>query len=268
MRVPIAWLAEYVDLPRRGTVGRGPRRRARPARARGRGVAPPGAVVTGPLVVGRVLEIEELTEFKKPIRYCQVDVGRRPDAARGIVCGATQLRRRRPGGRRAARRRPARRLRDRRAQDLRPRLRRHDLLGPRAGHRRGPRRHPGAAAGHAPTRATTPRRAARAWTTPSSSSPSRPTAATACRCAASPASWHRPRRRRSRDPGAGYDLPAPTGDAAGRCGSPTRAGCDRFVAGRVDRPRPDRAHALVDAPPAAAVRASARSRWPSTSPTT
>nr|WP_239522102.1 phenylalanine--tRNA ligase subunit beta [Geodermatophilus sabuli] len=44
------------------------------------------AVVTGPLVVGRVLGIEELTGFKKPIRYCQVDVGE--DAPRGIVCGA------------------------------------------------------------------------------------------------------------------------------------------------------------------------------------
>ena len=31
--------------------------------------------VTGPLVIGRVAEIEELTGFKKPIRYCQVDVG-------------------------------------------------------------------------------------------------------------------------------------------------------------------------------------------------
>nr|WP_208383837.1 phenylalanine--tRNA ligase subunit beta [Modestobacter marinus] len=43
-------------------------------------------VTTGPLVVGRVLEIEELTGFKKPIRYCQVEVGE--DAPRGIVCGA------------------------------------------------------------------------------------------------------------------------------------------------------------------------------------
>ena len=30
---------------------------------------------SGPLVVGRVLEIEELTGFKKPIRCCQVDDG-------------------------------------------------------------------------------------------------------------------------------------------------------------------------------------------------
>ncbi|WOC13864.1 phenylalanine--tRNA ligase subunit beta [Gordonia sp. MP11Mi] len=42
--------------------------------------------ITGPLVVGRVAEIEELTDFKKPIRFCQVEVGE--DAPRDIVCGA------------------------------------------------------------------------------------------------------------------------------------------------------------------------------------
>ncbi len=31
--------------------------------------------VDGPLTVGRVADIEELTEFKKPIRACKVDVG-------------------------------------------------------------------------------------------------------------------------------------------------------------------------------------------------
>lgn len=39
-----------------------------------------------PLVVGRVAEITELTEFKKPIRFCKVDVGN-PDLQE-IVCGA------------------------------------------------------------------------------------------------------------------------------------------------------------------------------------
>ncbi|CAM3106079.1 phenylalanine--tRNA ligase subunit beta [Skermania piniformis] len=38
------------------------------------------------LVVGRVVDIEELTEFKKPIRYCHVDTGEQQ--FRGIVCGA------------------------------------------------------------------------------------------------------------------------------------------------------------------------------------
>jgi phenylalanyl-tRNA synthetase beta chain len=46
----------------------------------------PVGPVSGPLTVGRVAEIEELTEFKKPIRACKVDVGE-PEP-RDIVCGA------------------------------------------------------------------------------------------------------------------------------------------------------------------------------------
>ena len=45
--------------------------------------------VSGPLRVGRVTAIEELTEFKKPIRACKVDVGEGAD--RDIVCGATNF---------------------------------------------------------------------------------------------------------------------------------------------------------------------------------
>jgi phenylalanyl-tRNA synthetase beta chain len=45
--------------------------------------------VDGPLTVGRVASIEELTEFKKPIRACKVDVGE--EKLREIVCGATNF---------------------------------------------------------------------------------------------------------------------------------------------------------------------------------
>ncbi len=45
--------------------------------------------VVGPLTVGRVVEIEELTEFKKPIRACKVAVGEA--GPRDIVCGATNF---------------------------------------------------------------------------------------------------------------------------------------------------------------------------------
>jgi phenylalanyl-tRNA synthetase beta chain len=45
--------------------------------------------VDGPLTVGRVASIEELTEFKKPIRACNVDVGE--EKPREIVCGATNF---------------------------------------------------------------------------------------------------------------------------------------------------------------------------------
>lgn len=46
----------------------------------------PTGPVSGPLTVGRVASIEELTEFKKPIRACTVDVGE-PEP-RDIICGA------------------------------------------------------------------------------------------------------------------------------------------------------------------------------------
>ena len=49
----------------------------------------PVGPVSGPLTVGRVLEIEELTEFKKPIRAVKVDVGQ--SEPRDIVCGATNF---------------------------------------------------------------------------------------------------------------------------------------------------------------------------------
>jgi phenylalanyl-tRNA synthetase beta chain len=87
VRVPIGWLAEYVDVPAGTSVEELDAAFVRLGleveeihRAQ---------EVTGPLVVGKVLEIEELTGFKKPIRYCQVEVGE--DAPRGIVCGATNF---------------------------------------------------------------------------------------------------------------------------------------------------------------------------------
>jgi phenylalanyl-tRNA synthetase beta chain len=49
----------------------------------------PVGPVSGPLTVGRVVEIEEVTEFKKPIRAVKVDVGEA--APRDIVCGATNF---------------------------------------------------------------------------------------------------------------------------------------------------------------------------------
>jgi phenylalanyl-tRNA synthetase beta chain len=49
----------------------------------------PVGPVAGPLTVGRVVEIEELTEFKKPVRAVKVEVGE--VEPRDIVCGATNF---------------------------------------------------------------------------------------------------------------------------------------------------------------------------------
>ncbi|MCS4532658.1 phenylalanine--tRNA ligase subunit beta [Corynebacterium sp. ES2794-CONJ1] len=46
--------------------------------------------ISGPLVIGRVADIEELEGFKKPIRHCHVDVGQSNGTGdlQSIVCGA------------------------------------------------------------------------------------------------------------------------------------------------------------------------------------
>ena len=45
------------------------------------------------VVVGEVLDVEELTQFKKPIRYCHVAVSSpaHPDRSHEVVCGATNF---------------------------------------------------------------------------------------------------------------------------------------------------------------------------------
>ncbi len=88
MLVPVSWLAEYASLPDGITVDELDAAFVRMA-FEVDGVEDLRTRVSGPLVVGRVLEISELTEFKKPIRYCQVEVGEA--APRGIVCGATNF---------------------------------------------------------------------------------------------------------------------------------------------------------------------------------
>ncbi|HVV12417.1 phenylalanine--tRNA ligase subunit beta [Amycolatopsis sp.] len=102
MRVPVSWLTEHLDA---GEVG--PQELADAFVRIGIEVDDVHRLgaVTGPVVVGRVAEIEDLTEFKKPIRYCRVETGEEVTAdeeseedegphgikTRGIVCGATNF---------------------------------------------------------------------------------------------------------------------------------------------------------------------------------
>ncbi|MFI6723844.1 phenylalanine--tRNA ligase subunit beta [Streptomyces sp. R-74717] len=89
MRVPLSWLREYVDLPATET-GRDVQAKLVSAGLEVETVEQLGAGLKGPLVVGKVLTIEELTEFKKPIRFCTVDVGQANGTGepQEIVCGA------------------------------------------------------------------------------------------------------------------------------------------------------------------------------------
>src|SRR4051794_11261455 len=86
MRVPVSWLREYVEAPtdpaalERALVGQG---------IEVEQVTDLAATVQGPLLVGRVLTATLLTQFKKPIRYCTVEVGE--EQPRGIICGAPNV---------------------------------------------------------------------------------------------------------------------------------------------------------------------------------
>ena len=149
MRLPLSWLREHVALPPSLTsreIAAGLVRLGVEVEE----IDEVGADLVGPLLVGRVLEVEEFTASNgKTIRWCQVDVGVGP--ARDHLRRA-QLRRRRPGRGRAARRGAARWVRHHRPQDLRARVGRDDLLGPRARPRRRALRDHRAAAGAGPGR--------------------------------------------------------------------------------------------------------------------
>ncbi|MFB6847616.1 phenylalanine--tRNA ligase subunit beta [Streptomyces sp. NPDC056373] len=89
MRVPLSWLREYVDLPETET-GRDVQAKLISAGLEVETVEQLGADLKGPLVVGQVATIEELTDFKKPIRFCTVDVGQANGTGepQEIICGA------------------------------------------------------------------------------------------------------------------------------------------------------------------------------------
>ena len=87
MRAPVSWLREFVAIPA-DQDGRAIAEKLINAGLEVETVEALGAGVVGPLVVGHVVSIEELTEFKKPIRWCQVDVGPEHGGVRGVICGA------------------------------------------------------------------------------------------------------------------------------------------------------------------------------------
>ncbi|MBO0653419.1 phenylalanine--tRNA ligase subunit beta [Streptomyces triculaminicus] len=89
MRAPLSWLREYVDLPA-GETGRDVQAKLIAAGLEVERVEQLGADIKGPLVVGKVLTIEELEGFRKPIRFCTVDVGDANGTGepQEIVCGA------------------------------------------------------------------------------------------------------------------------------------------------------------------------------------
>jgi phenylalanyl-tRNA synthetase beta chain len=88
MRLPLSWLLEYAAIELRPDDEAGVADLARRLTACGleiESVEQVGHDISG-LVIAEVLDIEELTGFSKPIRYCQVSTG--DGLERHVICGA------------------------------------------------------------------------------------------------------------------------------------------------------------------------------------
>jgi phenylalanyl-tRNA synthetase beta chain len=88
MEVPLSWLASCAALPA-GTEPEEVARRLTAAGLEVESVQRVGEEITG-IVVARVLDIEELTGYAKPIRYCRVTAGDRA-GQRSVICGAVNF---------------------------------------------------------------------------------------------------------------------------------------------------------------------------------
>ncbi|HUB40628.1 MAG TPA: phenylalanine--tRNA ligase subunit beta [Streptosporangiaceae bacterium] len=88
MRLPLSWLLEYAAIDLSPDDAQGVADMSRRLTACGlevESVEPVGQDISG-VVVAEVLDVEELTGFNKPIRYCQVSIA--DGQERHVICGA------------------------------------------------------------------------------------------------------------------------------------------------------------------------------------
>ena len=88
MRAPLSWLREFVEIPKNLSaedIAQGLVRVGFEVEE----IIVQGKDVQGSLVFAEVLSIEEITEFKKPIRYVGLDCGEKQ--TRFVICGATNF---------------------------------------------------------------------------------------------------------------------------------------------------------------------------------
>ena len=85
MKIPLSWLKEYLTLPAKITSDQISQAFVKVG-FEIESIEAQGADLKGPLVVGKVLSIEELSEHKKPIRFVGLDVGEKK--TRYVICGA------------------------------------------------------------------------------------------------------------------------------------------------------------------------------------
>ncbi len=85
MKIPLSWLREYVIIPAKLTAEQIAQAFVKVG-FEVEQIEYQGKDLKGPLLVGKVLSIEELSGHKKPIRYVGLDLGDKK--TRFVICGA------------------------------------------------------------------------------------------------------------------------------------------------------------------------------------
>ncbi len=88
MKLPLSWLAEFITFPKSFKVEDAVAAFVKVG-FEVEEVINPAEKIKGPLKVGEVLSIEELSGLRKPIRYVGLDLGERE--TRFVICGATNF---------------------------------------------------------------------------------------------------------------------------------------------------------------------------------
>jgi len=88
MRAPLSWIKEFVEIPTTVSADQISDALIRVG-FEVEEIITQGSDLTGPLKFGKALSIEEITEFKKPIRYVGLDCGE--GETRFVICGATNF---------------------------------------------------------------------------------------------------------------------------------------------------------------------------------
>lgn len=88
MRAPLSWIREFVDIPTNINADEIASALIRVG-FEVEEIIHAGSDLSGPLKFAKVLSIEEITEFKKPIRYVGLDCGEKE--TRYVICGATNF---------------------------------------------------------------------------------------------------------------------------------------------------------------------------------
>lgn len=88
MRAPLSWIKEFVEIPAKISAEEISEALIRVG-FEVEEIITQGAGLSGPLVFAKVVSIEELTEFKKPVRYVGLDCGEKE--VRYVICGATNF---------------------------------------------------------------------------------------------------------------------------------------------------------------------------------